>query len=133
MACRDSVYFENLIGYCLNVTVVAAHIQKRTTFEQLVEQQRATVIEALTHKHYPLSTLLQRLKLERDPSRNPLFQTAFVLQNPHEHAEFVPFIMGQEGGVINVEGLELQSMNVPFFHHFAIYVLCSFYGVKEYS
>src|SRR5690606_33815878 len=45
------------------------------------------ILDAYEHGEYPLEELLEKLELERDLSRNPLFDTVFAYQ-PLEQQEF---------------------------------------------
>ncbi len=51
------------------------------TFAQFLEEVKRSSLLALEHQHYPLETLIDKLELRRDLSRNPLFDTVFSVQN----------------------------------------------------
>lgn len=48
---------------------------------------RETVLGALAHQDYPFPLLVQKLQPKRDPSRSPIFQAYFVLQQPQHSGE----------------------------------------------
>src|SRR5262249_27062509 len=47
----------------------------------LLRRVRATWLEAEAHRDLPFERLVEELQLARDPSRTPLFQTSFALQD----------------------------------------------------
>jgi amino acid adenylation domain-containing protein len=77
VANRDHPELEGLIGFFLNGMVVRASLAGRPSFRGLLAQVRDRVLACFTHHDLPLSTLIQSLATERDPSRPPLFQVAF--------------------------------------------------------
>ncbi|WP_244251328.1 condensation domain-containing protein [Bacillus amyloliquefaciens] len=42
---------------------------------------RQAALEAYEHQDYPFEELVERLGVQRDMSRNPLFDAMFILQN----------------------------------------------------
>ncbi len=47
-----------------------------------LSQVRETLVGAITHQDYPLSVLVERLDVVRDPSRSPIFQVAIGWDTP---------------------------------------------------
>ncbi len=81
MANRDRVELENLIGLFVNTLVLRTNFSGRPTFRQLLDQVRRTTLEGLSHHDVPFERVVEELNLERDTSRNPLFQVLFAFQN----------------------------------------------------
>ncbi len=81
MANRDRVELENLIGLFVNTLVLRTGFHGRPTFRQLLDQVRATTLEGLSNHDVPFERVVEELTLERDTSRNPLFQVLFAFQN----------------------------------------------------
>src|SRR6185295_19288790 len=52
----------------------------------LLAQVKATCLGAYDHQDLPFERLVQALSPERDPSRSPLFQVLFSLQNAGREA-----------------------------------------------
>lgn len=75
---RDSPETANLIGYMLNTLVLRADLSGNPTFFELLERVRTTCIGAFANKEYPFRHLVDRLKLERDMSRMPLYQVEYL-------------------------------------------------------
>ena len=68
------------IGYFVNSMVMRADLSGDPCFRDFLSQVHQTVQGALGHQNYPLALLVEKLQVERDSSRSPLFQAAFVLQ-----------------------------------------------------
>jgi amino acid adenylation domain-containing protein len=71
---------ERLVGYFANTVVLRADLTGDPSFAELTARCNDTVLGALEHQDVPFSTIVSDLKPERDPGRNPLFQTSFSLQ-----------------------------------------------------
>jgi amino acid adenylation domain-containing protein len=78
---RSRGIFTETVGDFVNVVVLRDHVSGAATFKALVAQARQTVLDAIAHQDYPFSLLVERLQPTRDPSRAPLVQVLFVLQN----------------------------------------------------
>ena len=81
IANRGGIELEKLIGFFVNMLVIRTNLSDEPNFRQLLNRAKATVLEAFEHTEVPFETLVERLHLERDTSRNPLFQIAFTLLN----------------------------------------------------
>ncbi|MFN6470894.1 MAG: amino acid adenylation domain-containing protein [Nostoc sp. SerVER01] len=81
IANRPGIDAEKLIGFFVNMLVIRTDLSDEPSFRKLLNRVRETVLEAFEHTEVPFETLVDRLHLERDTSRNPLFQIAFTLLN----------------------------------------------------
>jgi len=52
-----------------------------TKFNEFLYQVRENAISAFENQEYQFEELVTSLKIKRDISRNPIFDTMFVLQN----------------------------------------------------
>ena len=81
IANRNRAEIEGLIGYFANTLALRTNLSGDPTVRELLHRVRETALNAYAHQHVPLEKLLEELQLPRDPSRQPLFQTVFALQN----------------------------------------------------
>nr|WP_201280317.1 non-ribosomal peptide synthetase [Hassalia byssoidea] len=81
IANRPGIDAEKLIGFFVNMLVIRTDLSEEPNFRTLLNRVKETVLEAFEHTEVPFETLVDRLHLERDTSRNPLFQIAFTLLN----------------------------------------------------
>ncbi|TSC19388.1 condensation domain-containing protein, partial [Corallococcus sp. Z5C101001] len=81
IAGRTQAETEGLIGFFVNTLVLRARVAPKATFRELVAQVRATTLAAYEHQHLPFEKLVEAVQPVRDPSRSPLFQVMFAVQN----------------------------------------------------
>ncbi|HEU4834422.1 MAG TPA: amino acid adenylation domain-containing protein [Pyrinomonadaceae bacterium] len=109
---RSRKEFGGLVGYFVNPLPLRLTLPANHTFESLLGEVRRVVLEALEHQDFPFATLVERLRPERDPSRSPLFQVAFVFQKtPFPEGEMLSAFATDAAGLrIKLGGLELESV-----------------------
>jgi amino acid adenylation domain-containing protein len=109
---RNSPELSGMVGYFVNPVVLRADLSGDLTFEAFLRQVRQTVLDALEHQDYPFSLLVERLQPVRDPSRSPLFQVMFALQQAPflAHEGLTAFALGETGAQMNLGGLSVESM-----------------------
>ncbi|HSO00824.1 MAG TPA: amino acid adenylation domain-containing protein, partial [Candidatus Nanopelagicales bacterium] len=81
VAGRAAPEVEDLIGLFVNTLALRADLSGDPTFLELLSQARASTLDAHAHEDVPFEAIIDALRLPRDPSRPPLFQAMFVLQN----------------------------------------------------
>ena len=89
IANRNHNETEGVIGLFLNNLVLRTHIDNDSSFTELLEQVRETVLDAYAHQDLPFEQLVRQLQPKRDLSRTPLFQVFFNLFDvQHNQFEF---------------------------------------------
>jgi amino acid adenylation domain-containing protein len=80
IANRSRTEIEALIGFFVNTLVLRTRINLAASFETLLQQVRATALDAYAHQDAPFEQLVDALKPERHLGHTPLFQVVFILQ-----------------------------------------------------
>jgi amino acid adenylation domain-containing protein len=72
---------EPLIGFFINTLVLRTQVNQNSTFDELLQDLKNTVLEAFSNQETPFEKVVEAVVSERDRSRSPLFQVMFVFQN----------------------------------------------------
>lgn len=81
---RTQAEVEPLIGLFVNTLALRSDLSGEPLFPQLLQQIKATSLDALLHQDVPFDRLVEELRPARDPSYLPLVQVMFTLQNAME-------------------------------------------------
>ncbi|RUS95014.1 hypothetical protein DSM106972_091740 [Dulcicalothrix desertica PCC 7102] len=81
IANRRQSELDNLIGFFVNTLALRGDMEGNPSLRELLRRVRKTCLEAYAHQDVPFETLVEQLEAKRDPSRSPIFQTLFALQN----------------------------------------------------
>ncbi|EAR21796.1 amino acid adenylation domain-containing protein [Nitrococcus mobilis] len=106
-AARGRWELEELVGFFVNTQVYRARLTPGLTVQALCRRLRAEVRSALDYMELPFELLLDRLSLERDPSRSPLFQVMFDL-----HMQAAPVALSLPG--LAVEPIAVAETSAKF-------------------
>ncbi|HEX4063970.1 MAG TPA: amino acid adenylation domain-containing protein [Streptosporangiaceae bacterium] len=72
---------ERVIGYFINMMVLRADLSGNPSFRELVRRLKPVLRDAFVHGDLPFGKLVSAVNPPRDPSRSPIFQIVFTLQN----------------------------------------------------
>ncbi|ROI04069.1 amino acid adenylation domain-containing protein [Chryseobacterium sp. G0240] len=81
IANRHYKQLESLIGFFVNMQVNRVKLNKAESFIDLVQRVHADQIEMQSYQDLPFDYLVNRMNVERDMSKHPIFQTSFVVQS----------------------------------------------------
>ncbi|MFM7716972.1 MAG: condensation domain-containing protein, partial [Microcystis sp.] len=96
ISARNHPDLENQIGFYVNTLALRTLLPEGVTFKQVLAEVTNTCLDAYEYRDYPFDKLVSALNLERDLSRNPLFDVMFSL-------------LGKESKtVLKIPGLEHQ-------------------------
>lgn len=87
VAGRTHEDMNHVVGMFVNTLALRAKPEGKKTFRALLKEVKETSLSAFEHQDYPYETLLEKLDMPRDLSRNPLFDAVFMVQNLSEGAE----------------------------------------------
>ncbi|MHC0621451.1 amino acid adenylation domain-containing protein [Paenibacillus sp. M.A.Huq-82] len=81
IAGRSHADLEHVIGMFVNTLAMRNRPEGSKSFRQFLAEVKEQALTAFEHQDYPFETLVEKLDLHRDLSRNPLFDTMFIMQN----------------------------------------------------
>ncbi|NBT86105.1 MAG: amino acid adenylation domain-containing protein, partial [Alphaproteobacteria bacterium] len=84
VANRHYPQVENLIGFFVNTLVLRVKIDSHVSIKEFIEQISQRVIEAQYHQDLPFERLVEKLKVEKDVSRHPIFQVMFSFEDSRD-------------------------------------------------
>ncbi|WP_366559841.1 amino acid adenylation domain-containing protein [Bacillus velezensis] len=81
IAGRPHKDLEPILGMFVNTLAIRTEPKGDKRFTDYLAEVRQAALEAYEHQDYSFEELVERLGVQRDTSRNPLFDVMFVLQN----------------------------------------------------
>ena len=101
----------SLVGFCINMLPMRSQMEGSLTFAEYLKMVRKTALDAFDHQSYPISRLIKKLKLVRDPGRPPL---ASVVFNMDRMITLDNSATGAGWAGLNVEQIENPSVHARF-------------------
>ncbi|HYF82321.1 MAG TPA: amino acid adenylation domain-containing protein [Clostridia bacterium] len=81
IAGRPHADLENIIGMFVNTLAMRNYPEGTKTFRAFLEEVKRNALRAYENQDYQFDTLIEKLNVKRDMSRNPLFDVMLILQN----------------------------------------------------
>jgi hypothetical protein len=81
VAGRRHADLESVIGMFVNTLALRNFPLRTRTLNQFLKETKERAINAFENQDYPYENLVETVAVRRDTSRNPLFDTVFLLQN----------------------------------------------------
>lgn len=78
---RDNIQLSDVIGVFVNTLALRSKIDYNLKFNDYLNSIKDLCLNAFENQTYPFDELVNDLKLQRDTSRNPLFDVLFTYQN----------------------------------------------------
>ncbi|MGE3277009.1 MAG: condensation domain-containing protein [Vicinamibacterales bacterium] len=74
---RTQPEFAGVVGYFVEPLPIRVRIDEHVTFDQVLDATRQAVGGAMAHADFPFPLLVERLQVDRDPGRSPIFDVTF--------------------------------------------------------
>lgn len=89
---------EKIVGMFVNTVAIRLKEEDNASYLQFLKHVHKKCVEGLEHSEYPLDKLIEEIDINRDRSRNPLFDVLFVLQNNEDVISGSYLVESIEGG-----------------------------------
>ncbi|WP_206795720.1 non-ribosomal peptide synthase/polyketide synthase [Amycolatopsis sp. MtRt-6] len=96
---RNRPELQRTVGFFVDTVVIRSTVDRTAPFGTFLDAVRTTVLESFEHAEAPFEKLVEALRLDRDASRNPLFD-AMVL------------VHGSQAGQADFAGLAAEPVEV---------------------
>ncbi|XRE44272.1 Polyketide synthase modules-related protein [Tenacibaculum discolor] len=118
---RDHRDLEDQIGFYVNTLALRTQFSKDDNFEVLLSKVKEVVLGAHAHQLYPFDELVSSLGLQRDMSRNPLFDVQVIVQNSNTDPT----------ASLGLEGLSVESYTGEVSHSSVFDLVFNFIESEE--
>ena len=78
---RTNKEMETIVGMFVNTLVMRAKPEASKRYTEFLEEVKLNALNAFENQEYPFDELVEEISVERDLSRNPLFDVVFALHN----------------------------------------------------
>jgi gramicidin S synthase 2/tyrocidine synthetase-3 len=89
-AARRHVDLEKIIGMFVNTLAIRNYPQGEKTFKDFLKEVKESTLEAFENQEYQFEDLVEQVAVNRDASRNPLFDVMFALPNMEAQTRDIP-------------------------------------------
>ena len=105
---RHHADLENTVGMFVNTLALRNYPVAHTKFDDFLSDVKSRMLQCFEHQLCQFEDLVDELKIERDLSRNPLFDTMFVFQKLEDPIFEMPgFTIKRENGRLNSARFEM--------------------------
>ena len=84
IAGRNHKDLENVVGMFVNTLAIRSNVDGRLDFKEYLKTVKDKTLNAFENQDYQFEELVEKLDMDRDVSRNPLFDVMFVFENMKE-------------------------------------------------
>lgn len=90
---------EHMVGMFVNTLALRGQPEEQKSFIAFLDEMKHTCLNAFENQEYPFEALVEKVNVQRELSRHPLFDVMFVLQDEQEEW--------------TADGLQLKVVEVP--------------------
>ena len=107
---RLSADYSDVIGYFINSIAIRLHFTDNPSFIGLLAKVKEIVLQAFEHQDYPFDLLVEKLQIQRDLSRSPIFQAMFSYQKAYDTdlPMLASVALNMAATKINLDGLSMN-------------------------
>ena len=111
---RKNYEYKNLVGYFVNPVAVRSFPETRLSFADYLDNVKKTFLEVLKNQNYPFLRVVENVTQTVDPSRSPVFQTMFILQQSPlgDLPDLAKWAQGKSSVELNLGKLKLESEEI---------------------
>ena len=97
---RNRPELHNLVGFFVNTVVLRSTVDENSTFGEFLAVVRDTALDAVAHDEAPFEQVLDALQVEREVSRNPLFDVMVLV---HDAPAALPEFTGLDATPVDLD------------------------------
>ena len=105
---RNRAELADLIGFFVNTLTLRVDLTGDPSFREVLRRVNEFHLDAQSHQELPFDRLVEELGVDRDLSKSPLFQTAFLYQTTAESGPAVHVL---------ADGVQLVALDDPLAVH----------------
>lgn len=105
---RNYAELEGVMGMFVNTLPMRNYPSSDKSFSEFLSDVKINVLKAFDNQEFRLEEIIRKLEIERDKSRNPIFDTTFVFQNLDKDIEITNF------GIPKIN-IQLDNLNFSTF------------------
>ena len=113
IANRTRAELEPMIGFFVNTLAIRIRFSARSdSFADLLETVRETTLTAFARQDVPFEQVVESVSPDRDPSRSPLFQTVFALEDYETRPELAlpGFVLREQNQAGHIAKFDLSLL-----------------------
>jgi hypothetical protein len=99
MANRQYSEISNLIGFFVNTLALRYEINSEQDSDEFVQDIGKMVAEAQKYQDIPFDMLTDKLEASKDPSRSPIFQAMFTVQDTRQDRKAINSLIKEVKGI----------------------------------
>lgn len=103
VAGRDHPELSGQVGCYVNTIVLRSAMKGEERFDDFLQRIKGTILDAFEHQSYPFDKLVDELRLPRDLSRSPLFDTMITLENTESRGK----------DLTAMQGVDIKELAIP--------------------
>jgi tyrocidine synthetase-3 len=92
IAARRHVDLETIIGMFVNTLALRNYPGGEKTFRDFLQEVKGRTLEVFENQEYQFENLVEQVTVNRDASRNPLFDVVLALPNMEAQADYIPIV-----------------------------------------